>query len=72
MGKFAPQYWGQLELTLGKELREKEGDIMQTREEELNYSLSEFLNLILPDENRVVYIDDLITNFLLLDANAKN
>ena len=44
---------------------------MQTREEELNYSLSEFLKLVLPNENRVVYIEDLVTNFLLLDANAK-
>lgn len=44
---------------------------MQTREEELNYSLSEFLKLILPDENRVVYIEDLITNFSLIDAIAK-
>ena len=44
---------------------------MQTREEELNYSLSEFLKLVLPNENRVVYIEDLVTNFLLLDAIAK-
>lgn len=44
---------------------------MQTREEELNYSLSEFLKLVLPNENKVVYIEDLVTNFLLLDAIAK-
>lgn len=36
-----------------------------------NYTLSEFLKLILPDENRVIYISDLVENFRLIDKNAK-
>lgn len=36
-----------------------------------NYTLSEFLKLILPDENRVIYISDLVENFQLIDKNAK-
>ncbi|MFR8990704.1 MAG: hypothetical protein ACLVH9_06000 [Fusobacterium sp.] len=37
-----------------------------------NYTTSEFLKLILPDEERVIYISDLVENFLLLDKYAKN
>lgn len=36
-----------------------------------NYTLSEFLKLILPDENRAIYISDLVENFQLIDKNAK-
>lgn len=37
-----------------------------------SYTLSEFLKLILPTEERVIYISDLVENFLSLDKYAKN